>query len=788
MNVIALNRKKGFKQRRLIRSVSILSRLSISFGLLVLMLIIVSAVCIYSLNLQYNFNSKIIAANTAPLECLKNMSSSSAKLFLSVKELASKKIMPKANDPAIAKIAEHREAMLAYTDQYIVETKELLEKEKQIAGFLKMYTEEDLQELEKNIANIETFQKYLITTYLPKVERIISSLEEQNEILYLITSNNVFDGVFETMDGMINTTYNAHMKSSGTSLGKVSGMKSQIVTVIWVMGAIIIVVAIILAMNIVTSIKNPLKNLVDITDKISNGQLDVDMNDQSRDEIGILYRSYRRLVDTLNLLKTELSSLVSKQIEGIDYSNEAICFDGVFAEIFSQIIKMLNNEKEVMNKTIHSITAIGNGDFDVNMEAFPGEKFKFNVAVDTLRMNLKRVNVEINHLVEACIGGNLKVRCKEESFQGGWLTLVTGLNELMEKFVDPIDEATVALDKFSQGNLSERISKEYNGDFAKIKNSLNSATDEINIYIKDISDTLYQMSNENFDIEVKQEYAGDFATIKSSLNLIINTFNEILKNIKRKSDVMLKDSRGIVNSSTKLSEISVQQFQDISQMNQKMEQIMEQTNQTSSKAKTADQLAHMAKENAKKGDAHMHEMLKSMQQIQESSQNISKIIKVISEIAFQTNILALNAAVEAARAGAAGKGFVIVAEEVRNLATRSSKAVAETTELIEVSLVSVNDGSKITSQTAKVLNQIMDDIDNISTIITDISSTSQEQNTSIRQITNEMTGINDLIKSNVEVHREETESALKLEREATAFKDSVLQYKLKPEVVGKYTQ
>jgi len=207
--------------------------------------------------------------------------------------------------------------------------------------------------------------------------------------------------------------------------------------------------------------------------------------------------------------------------------------------------------------------------------------------------------------------------------------------------------------------------------------------------------------------------------------------------------------------------------------------VASQTKTNAENAGKANSVAEQTKDLAVAGNARMQEMLSAMDEINQSSNNINKIIKVIDDIAFQTNILALNAAVEAARAGQYGKGFAVVAEEVRNLAAQSANAAKETTALIEDSIRKAGDGTKIAKETAEALGRIVEGVEAVSSLVSGINAASTEQAAAIAQINEGISLVSQVVQANSATSEESAAASEELSSQAEALKKMIGQFRVK---------
>ncbi|MEN8908336.1 MAG: methyl-accepting chemotaxis protein, partial [Clostridiales bacterium] len=548
-----------------------------------------------------------------------------------------------------------------------------------------------------------------------------------------------------------------------------------------VVGSIIAtLLAIIISLLISNIISKPINKLKIIAEKIVVGDTDIKIDIDSNDEIGNLANSFNSVITTLNNLINQMNHM-SKQhdLGDIDVNIDEDKFEGAYKNMAIGVNGMVNDHISVNKKAMACIAEFGNGNFEAKIETFPGKKIFINNTIEALRSNLKKVKSEINTLIIASEEGKLNERGDVSKFQGDWAELIKGLNGLLDKVIEPVKEASNVLKEMSKGNLKVMVKGEYKGDHAEIKNSLNFTIQIITNYINEISKILTELSNGNLVVNIDREYLGDFSGIKNSLNMIISSLNEVMGNINKSAEQVATGSIQLSKSSQILSQGSTEQASSIEEITSSMEEMATQTNENNNNASKANEIVLASKDDASSGNKQMQEMLKAMGEINDSSGNIAKIIKVIDEIAFQTNILALNAAVEAARAGQHGKGFAVVAEEVRNLAARSANAAKETTSLIEGSINKVNIGTKIANDTAQALDKIVVGVSKVADIVKGISIASNEQASGIGQANKAIEEVSQVTQTNSATAEESATSSEELSNQAELLKNMILKFKIK---------
>ena len=356
--------------------------------------------------------------------------------------------------------------------------------------------------------------------------------------------------------------------------------------------------------------------------------------------------------------------------------------------------------------------------------------------------------------------------------------------KIIRSITEPTAQVRGALVGFSQGNLGVPVDFVGKNELGEMCDALRTSQKVLNSVITDISDTTAQMARGNFDVELTATFPGDLKPIQESINQFVLRMSETISNISQSADQVSAGSDQVSNSAQALAQGATQQASSVEELSATITDISENAKQTASAAEKAGQSVHEAGSQISTSVEYVKRLNIAMENISNSSQEISKIIATIENIAFQTNILALNAAVEAARAGSAGKGFAVVADEVRNLASKSADASKSTSALIEGSVKAVENGTRIATETAKDLVEVVEGAQEIVVTINRIASASKQQAEAVAQVTQGVDQISSVIQTNSATSEESAAASEELASQSTILKELVDQFTLSDEFSG----
>ena len=345
--------------------------------------------------------------------------------------------------------------------------------------------------------------------------------------------------------------------------------------------------------------------------------------------------------------------------------------------------------------------------------------------------------------------------------------------------IKPLQTVTESSRNLSEGNLDFHIDVNSENEIGVLADSLNTSVQNLKLYISDITEVLDDMAAGNLGRESHIQYIGDFVQIQKAIGAISNELSQTMEQIHSSATQVDSGSNQVAVGAQSLAQGATEQASEVDNLQQMIEQITDQINNNAESAAITTEEADKVGEKITICNNQMHEMADAMEQISACSGEISKIIKTIEDIAFQTNILALNAAVEAARAGEAGKGFAVVADEVRNLASKSAEAASNTTILIEGTLQMVENGSNLTNLTQESLGSVVEGAELVTDQIKIISDASKEQEVAINRIKDSISQISTVIQSNSATSEESAAASEELAGQAQILKGLIEKFQLK---------
>jgi len=354
------------------------------------------------------------------------------------------------------------------------------------------------------------------------------------------------------------------------------------------------------------------------------------------------------------------------------------------------------------------------------------------------------------------------------------LAAVLGRVMLVRGIATPLQELTNVAHKLADGDIDVTV-KDHN-----CKDEIYDLVEAFRLMadnIKDQTRIAHEISQGNLQLDVTPR--SDKDVLGFALKEIVDDYNILLATMKESTIQVTAGAGQVASASQALAQGSTEQASAIEQITASMSDIAEKTGINATKTGEVDQLAHNVAKEAETGNEKMQEMVSAMKEINKSSVEISKVIKTIDDIAFQTNILALNATVEAARAGVHGKGFAVVAEEVRNLAEKSAQAANETNDMITGSIQRINTGAELAKETAKSLEDIVADVEKTAELIGDIAIATNNQASAVTEINQALNQVSIVVQNNSASSEECAASSEELSNQADALILMLSKYQLK---------
>jgi methyl-accepting chemotaxis protein len=414
-------------------------------------------------------------------------------------------------------------------------------------------------------------------------------------------------------------------------------------------------------------------------------------------------------------------------------------FQGDFKRVADGINEMVAEHIRTISKAVQCMSEFGQGNFEAELERFPGKRAFVNEIMEQVRTRLRELISDVNVLVEAALVGNLDVRVDPAAHAGDFRKIVQGINKTLDAVINPIKDVETALGRLSDGDFTVEIDRNYTGEFNSLKDAVNTMARQVSTTLKGIGDSIGSLAASSQQLgQLSQQMSASANQTASQANVVSSAIEQVSTNVQT------------VATGT-------------DEMGASIKEIARSASEATAIADSAAQLARSTNQ--------------TVNELGASSKRIGAVIKLINSIAQQTNLLALNATIEAARAGEAGKGFTVVASEVKQLANQTATATKEIGQKIQAIQEEIKGTVGGIGQITEVIGQVNNIQTTIASAVEEQSATTNEMTrnmseaaTGSREITANIAGVAQAARSTLQAASETQQSATSLAAMATQLK------------------
>jgi len=539
--------------------------------------------------------------------------------------------------------------------------------------------------------------------------------------------NSTSEEEYENIYGMLETLSNNIEAAMQETIRQANRQFVSVTIVLCVVGLLIVFLW---GWYLNRSIADPIKQAVKSAQMIADGDLSMTIKVLRKDETGQLLAAINAMIARLKAMSAEIETLIQAVQAGkLDRRGDAQAFAGGWRDLVQGINTVIDAFVAPITMTARSIDRIAKGDIPEKItEDYQGDFNDIKTNLNTLIETMRGLLQETNGLIRAIQDGKLDTRGQADQFVGDWRELVVGVNNVIDAFVAPIMMAAVTIDRIAKGDIPEKITQEYQGDFNEIRQNLNILI----TVMHDVTRLAEEMATGDLTIEVEERSEQD--ALMQALNTMIAKLNEVVIQVQSAANNVAVGSREMRARSEEMSQGAAQQAAAAEEASSSMEEMAANIRQNADNARQTEKIALQSAEYAEESSRVVAETVFAMQQI-------AKKISIIQEISDQTRMLSLNATIEAARAQEYGKAFSVVASEVRKLSDITKTAAEEINELASSSV-------GVAENAGEMLAKLVPNIHKTAELVQEISAASGEQSSGVEQINKAIQQLDQVIQQN----------------------------------------